>query len=304
MPIRSDASRDPAYEAVLRVAEAIARAEGLLITAGAGMSVDSGLPDFRSPQGLWRAYPPLAKLGLSFEQMAQPHWFSSTPEMAWAWYGHRQQLYRQATPHEGHDLLHRWAQAMPAGSFVVTSNVDGQFLAAGFSERALLEVHGSVHRQQCTTPCSDRVWDAGLPVFEIDVTRLRAEGELPRCPHCGTLARPNVLMFNDLGWVDAVTREQQRRFDEWLVGLRGRRVVVLECGAGTAIPTIRRIGEWVVSRSTAATLVRVNPAADTVAGSVISLEMPALRAIRAIDEALRECSAPRSGRKQRGSVEN
>jgi NAD-dependent SIR2 family protein deacetylase len=203
MPVEPAANPDRAQEAVRRVADLVARADALLITAGAGMSVDSGLPDFRSPQGLWRAYPPLAKLGLSFEQMAQPRWFASSPEMAWAWYGHRQQLYRQATPHGGYHIVRGWAQAMPAGSFVVTSNVDGQFLAAGFSEQSLLEVHGSVHRRQCTTPCSDQVWNADAPAFEIDLVRLRAVGELPRCPHCDALARPNVLMFN-ISWVGVV----------------------------------------------------------------------------------------------------
>lgn len=277
------------------VADRVARADALLITAGAGMSVDSGLPDFRSPQGLWRAYPPLAKLGLSFEQVAQPRWFASSPEMAWAWYGHRQQLYRQATPHGGHQILRRWAQAIPAGSFFVTSNVDGQFLAAGLPERSLLEVHGSVHRHQCTTPCSDLVWVAGEPAFEIDLTSLRAAGELPRCPRCGALARPNVLMFNDWDWVDVVAREQQHRFDEWLTGLRRSRVVVLECGAGTAIPTIRRIGERVAARA-GATLVRINPAPERCAESIVALPMPALRALTLIDEALPTGFAQRATR--------
>ena len=268
-----------------RVAELVARADALLVTAGAGMSVDSGLPDFRSAQGLWRAYPPLAKLGLSFEQMAQPRWFASKPDMAWAWYGHRQQLYRQTTPHAGHGLLLAWAHAMPAGSFVVTSNVDAQFRAAGFSQRLLFEVHGNVHRYQCTTPCAERVWDAEAPAFGIDLATLTASGELPRCPDCGALARPNVLMFNDWAWVDVVAREQERRLDAWLASLSGRRIVVIECGAGTALPTIRRIGEQLAER-TLATLVRINPAAEEAGESVVALQLPALQALSLIDETL------------------
>ncbi len=54
----------------------IEEAEAVLITAGAGMGVDSGLPDFRGNKGFWRAYPPIAKLGLSFSDMANPHWLS------------------------------------------------------------------------------------------------------------------------------------------------------------------------------------------------------------------------------------
>jgi NAD-dependent SIR2 family protein deacetylase len=278
---------DRTSRAVRHAAELVARADALLITAGAGMSVDSGLPDFRSPQGLWRAYPPLAKLGLAFEQLAQPRWFASKPQMAWAWYGHRQQLYRDTTPHAGYRLLRAWAQALPAGSFVVTSNVDGQFLAAGFGAESLLEVHGSVHRYQCSTPCGERVWDAGAPVFTIDLGVLEASGELPRCPDCGALARPNVLMFNDWAWVDVVAREQEQRFDEWLARVGARRLVILECGAGTALPTIRRLGERLAERS-AATLVRINPAAEQGGEAALALPLPALQALTLINEALPE----------------
>jgi len=67
---------------VREAAEALNAAEALLITAGAGMGVDSGLPDFRGNQGFWRAYPAIAKLGLSFEQMANPAWFGKDPHLA------------------------------------------------------------------------------------------------------------------------------------------------------------------------------------------------------------------------------
>jgi NAD-dependent SIR2 family protein deacetylase len=62
-----------------RAAKALNDADALLITAGAGMGVDSGLPDFRGPEGFWRAYPAVAKLGLNFEQIANPSGSSVTP---------------------------------------------------------------------------------------------------------------------------------------------------------------------------------------------------------------------------------
>ena len=92
---------DRTLRAIPRVAELIAKADALLITAGAGMGVDRGLPDFRGKDGFWGAYPALGKRGISFEQMAQPTWFSDDPAMAWAFYGHRQQLYRETKPHDG-----------------------------------------------------------------------------------------------------------------------------------------------------------------------------------------------------------
>src|SRR5664279_5022571 len=86
-------------------AEKIKAADALLVTAGAGMGVDSGLPDFRGTTGFWNAYPAIAKLGLSFEEMANPSWFEKAPNLAWAFYGHRLHLYRATTPHNGFNLL-------------------------------------------------------------------------------------------------------------------------------------------------------------------------------------------------------
>ena len=85
-------------------------ADGLLITAGAGMGVDSGLPDFRGPEGFWRAYPAAKLLGLRFEELANPQWFDRDPHLAWGFYGHRPNLYRATKPHEGYELLLNWAR--------------------------------------------------------------------------------------------------------------------------------------------------------------------------------------------------
>src|SRR5437870_5899711 len=100
---------------VQQAARAVAAAEALLIAAGAGMGVDSGLPDFRGDEGFWKAYPPFARLGLNFAQMANPRWFRDDPALAWGFYGHRLNLYRAAAPHQGFQVLRRWADRMPQG---------------------------------------------------------------------------------------------------------------------------------------------------------------------------------------------
>src|SRR5919201_6197565 len=107
-----------------QAAAAIAAADALLNGAGAGVGVDSGLPDFRGDQGFWRAYPPYAKLGLNFVSLANPRWFIADPALAWGFYGHRSNLYRTTRPHEGFQILKSWAGLMPHGAFVFTSNVD------------------------------------------------------------------------------------------------------------------------------------------------------------------------------------
>jgi NAD-dependent SIR2 family protein deacetylase len=92
---------------ILAAARAIESADALIIMAGAGIGVDSGLPNYRGDEGLWRAYPPLKELGMSFESAANPEWFQKDPTMAWGFYGHRQELYRNTKPHHGFTLLKR-----------------------------------------------------------------------------------------------------------------------------------------------------------------------------------------------------
>ena len=62
---------------------ALRQAEGVVFCAGAGLGVDSGLPDFRGPQGFWRSYPPMAKLGLEFSEVSNPRSFTSNPCFGW-----------------------------------------------------------------------------------------------------------------------------------------------------------------------------------------------------------------------------
>ena len=271
-----------------RAAALIAKADALLITAGAGMSVDSGLPDFRGGQGFWRAYPPLQRLQISFEEMAQPHWFDSQPEMAWAFYGHRQQLYRETKPHMGYWMLRDWARAVPAGHFVVTSNVDGAFEAAGFAPERILEQHGNIHRYQCTVPCGSETWAGDAPDLRVDLETLRAHGPLPRCPACGALARPNVLMFGDFAWVADAMDAQCRRYQQWLASVRGKQLAILELGAGTALATIRWFGEKLTAERTRTTLVRINPDASDADEPALPVRMTALEALTRIEERLPE----------------
>ncbi|CAL8475654.1 NAD-dependent deacetylase [Caballeronia sp. S22] len=228
-------------------------ADGLLITAGAGMGVDSGLPDFRGREGFWRAYPALRHQRLSFEDMANPTRFAEHPELAWGFYGHRLELYRATVPHEGFEILRRWSDRMRHGAFVFTSNVDGQFQKAGFPEQRVHECHGSIHTLQCLDVCTTDTWSATEfhPVVNEETATL--ESPMPRCPRCGALARPNILMFRDYGWINVSYEKQRERLDAWISAVSN--LVVVELGAGKALPTVRRFSE----RNARQQLIRINP---------------------------------------------
>lgn len=141
-------------------AEHLKQADGLLITAGAGMGVDSGLPDFRGDQGFWKAYPPLKHLGKSFVDMATPELFYTDPKLAWGFYGLRLNAYRAVKPHQGFHLLKQWSDTLPNlknGAFVFTSNVDGEFQKIGFEDDQVFECHGSIHWLQCLDNCTQDI---------------------------------------------------------------------------------------------------------------------------------------------------
>ena len=241
-----------------RAAQLIADADGLLIIAGAGMGVDSGLPDFRGTEGFWRSYPALKKARIDFTSIASPGAFVRKPRLAWGFYGHRLALYRQTTPHHGFQILRDIAAHMAKGMFVVTSNVDGQFQAAGFSESHLMEIHGSIHHLQCIVPCTEDIWSASGITPKTDDAKCKWLGRvLPTCPICHRLARPNICMFNDYGWIATNRTAGKARLDRWHETVDS--YAILEIGVGTGVATLRRLG-----KSLPAPRIRINPQNDGV----------------------------------------
>src|SRR5690606_21109669 len=156
----------------------LAEAEALVVTAGAGMGVDSGLPDFRGKEGFWNAYPQFRRLGLNFSELARPIWFERDPRSAWGFYGHRLNLYIKTQPHSGFGLLLSFMDHCPRGGFVFTSNVDGQFQRAGFSGDRIVECHGSIHRLQRIDDQWFPTWDGSGIDVRVDEVTMRAVGDL------------------------------------------------------------------------------------------------------------------------------
>lgn len=277
-----------ALETLNEAAEVLREADALLICAGAGMGVDSGLPDFRGPEGFWRAYPAAQRLGLQFEELANPSWFQREPALAWGFYGHRLNLYRRTQPHAGFSILRRLAEAKPKGHFVFTSNVDGQFQQAGFDDERVVECHGSLRFLQCERACCAAAWpipDSFDP--QVDENTLRAGSELPKCIACGGLARPNVLMFGDDKWSPGRTSAQQIRFRLWMRGLARGHLAVIELGAGEAVPTVRRTAEQ-IARAAGAQLIRINPREAEGPSGTISLPGGALETLLALEGLLQQ----------------
>ena len=249
------------------------------------MGVNSGLPDFRGPQGFWRAYPPYERLGLHFTAVANPRWFVQDPELAWGFYGHRMGLYRRTEPHEGFAILRRWADRMPRGGFVYTSNVNGHFHRGGFDPDRIVEVHGAIGAMQCMADC-------GSASSRPTRTKSRStKRPCEPCPPCRP-ARAAAHRRGRISSCSAMAAGIRRGPTPSIAGstpgfdsLGRARMVIIELGAGTHVPTIRIMSEDFIDRP-GGTLIRINPREPDVPAGHLSLPMGALDALRAIDQRL------------------
>src|SRR5206468_1138837 len=140
------------------------------VLTGAGVSAESGVPTFRDADGLWEGHP--------VEEVATPMAFERDPALVWKFYNARRANLRGVEPNPGHHALAR-LEDRHGRVTVITQNVDGLHRRAG--SRTVVELHGNLMRTRCTG-CG-AVEDRGLEPL----------GELPRCPRCEALLRPDIV---------------------------------------------------------------------------------------------------------------
>jgi NAD-dependent protein deacetylase/lipoamidase len=150
-----------------------------VVLTGAGISTESGIPDFRSPTGIWAQYDPM--------EVATIDAFRRDPERCWEFYGRRLQLLDDARPNPGHLALAELARRGFVRS-VITQNVDTLHTQAGSPE--VVEVHGSVRRAVCLR-CGG---EEGLERVRAQL----ADRPAPLCEACGAVLKPGVVMFGEL----------------------------------------------------------------------------------------------------------
>ncbi|MCJ7524325.1 MAG: NAD-dependent deacetylase, partial [Candidatus Aminicenantes bacterium] len=136
---------------------------------------------------------------------------------------------------------------------------------------------------QCLANCSDRIWPAADLDIVVEEETMRAQPPLPVCPDCGRLARPNVLMFGDWNWLPGRSREQQRLFQNWLANSGENNLVIIECGAGTAVPSVRRLSEQLLARPRTR-LIRINKNEAEVPSGQVGLAGSAWTVLHAIEK--------------------
>jgi NAD-dependent deacetylase len=169
------------------LAELIRSRPPCVVLTGAGISTESGIPDFRSPSGIWAKYDPMEYATISA--------FQRDPVKVWEFYALRFDALKDAQPNAGHAAL---AELEDRGVVraVVTQNIDGLHQRAG--SRDVIEVHGSIRTASCLQ-CGERMSLA-------DVVAALDEHPAPPCPRCGAILKPDVVMFGELLPAAAIDR--------------------------------------------------------------------------------------------------
>jgi NAD-dependent deacetylase len=164
------------------LAELIRANQPCVVLTGAGVSTESGIPDFRSPDGIWAQYDPY--------EVASIEAFHRHPERVWEFYERRLDVLADAAPNPAHVAL---AELESRGlvQAVITQNVDRLHAAAG--SREVIEVHGSIATAVCL--------GCGRPE-----ERVRELLPLPRCADCDAVLKPGVVMFGELLPSEAIDR--------------------------------------------------------------------------------------------------
>jgi NAD-dependent deacetylase len=213
-----------------RVAELIREAGSVVALTGAGISVPSGIPDFRTPgTGLWENVDPM--------EVAHINVFRRDPERFWHFYGHRFQTLEDKQPNGAHRAL---ARLQDAGlvSAVITQNIDRLHAKAG--SRDLVEVHGSIAHSSCQT-CR-----ASYPLGEVRSRQAADPAGIPRCD-CEQPLKPDVVLFGEYLPVAALARAEHLAAEADLMLCIGSSLevypvaqlpqITLDCGGRLAIIT-------------------------------------------------------------------
>jgi NAD-dependent deacetylase len=242
-----------------RVAAELGQARRVLFITGAGLSADAGLPTYRGVGGLYDGGD--TEEGIAIEEALSGDMMASRPEICWKHIRQIEQASRGARPSLGHEVMARLEQ-QAREVWVLTQNVDGLHRAAGSSR--VIDIHGDVHRLRCTGCDAQRT--------VADYAEL---APLPRCPECGAVVRPDVVLFGEmlpLAELAHLQAEIDLGFD-----------VVLSVGTSSLFPYI--VQPIAIQARRGGFSVEINPE-RTVASALVSERLP-MRAALALGEIAR-----------------
>ena len=254
-----DSGADPLAETSLGIAQRLlAEAGSVVVLTGAGISTDSGIPDFRGPNGVWTKDPEAEKLATLSAYMADPElrrraWRNRLESPTWS-----------ARPNVSHLALARLAASGKLHT-LVTQNIDGLHQAAGTDPDLIVEIHGTMHQVMCMA-CDRR-----SPMAET-LDRVRAGEEDPACPGCGGILKSATISFGQNLVADDLERATRAASECDLLLAIGSSLGVFP--AAGLVPTARAHGAVLVIVNAEET--DFDPIADAVVRTPIGEAIPAL----------------------------
>lgn len=249
------------------IAGLLAAARSALFITGAGISADSGLPTYRGVGGLYDRAP--TDEGLSIEQALSGPVFESRPDITWKYLAQIERGCRGAQPNAAHRAIAELEREL-ARVTVFTQNVDGLHRLAGSHD--VIEIHGTLRELACTA-CD----------YEETVDSLAGRDLPPRCPRCGGILRPKVVLFGE-----ALPEDRLARFYD---ALDSGFDIVFTIGTSGAFPYIAEPVVW-ASRIGIPT-VEINPIRTRLSACVeYRLPLGAAEAMQALMGRLRQLKAP------------
>lgn len=166
------------HELAKRLAELLVESKYAIVFTGAGVSTESGIPDFRGPSGLWRKIDP---------EIFTIQYFMENPSLVWRLFIEYFARYRDAKPNPAHYAIARLEQ-IGIVKVVITQNIDGLHQAAG--SRRVIELHGNLRYAVCLS-CGQRI------ALDDAVSMIREGSDPPQCPRCGGLLKPDAVFFGE-----------------------------------------------------------------------------------------------------------
>ena len=211
--------------------------DALIVTAAQNIQHLSGLPFFKDTKQVWKFYPPSKLIELEYHQLIHPGWFDIKPEFIWGFYGQRSFQLAKPVKTKLFENLLKIHKLLPKGIGVITTSVNGEFLNNGIPSDRVEEIYGNLRKLQCSSKCTDDIWDMNAEDVKID-RKSRMAVTYPVCPKCNAPARPNTLLFDDSLWNPSRADNQRTKINNWLGSLKGLNVHILELGTDSVDPAI------------------------------------------------------------------
>ena len=268
--------------------ELLLKCDAILVIAGAGMSVDSGISTYRGNNGIWSKTIKIGNKNYRYDEISSLEMWKTYPELAWGFKSNFYNIMASKSPHEGYDKLLNFLNKIKNNNyFICTSNIDNYFEKGGFDKNKIYEVHGSMKLLQCMDKkCSVR--NGAIELKEDILPKYDKEtfiaSRLPQCPHCKEILRPNVSMFGDYDFYGKPYEYSKKKMEKWIhdIEKNNQKLVILEIGCGINPHSLRMnngvmmSGEWKIPTiKNIMKTIRLNPEDIEDSDKTIHISLPA-----------------------------